>query len=105
MDLGFDLLNLKDNPALLLQNLKKLAQTKRRGRRMWIGLRALRTNHIAIHAVVELAIIKGTRGTALHGRHIKSAFLMYFHLYTFLNVTLLPKLRLFKHTIQNARIL
>jgi hypothetical protein len=43
--------------------------------------------------VVELAIIRGIRRTALHGGLIKSVFLMYFHLYIYLNITLLPKLR------------
>jgi hypothetical protein len=48
--------------------------------------------------VVELAIIEGIR-SALRGGHIKSAFLMYFHLYVFLNIIFLPKLRFFKCTI------
>jgi hypothetical protein len=61
---------------------KKLARTRRRGRRRGISLRALRTNYRAAHVVVELAIIEGTR-SALRGGYIKSAFLMYFYLYIF----------------------
>jgi hypothetical protein len=90
--------------TLLPQNQKKLAQTKRRGRRRGISLRALRTNYIATHVMVELAIIEGIR-SALRGGHIKSAFLIYFHLYIFLNIIFLLKLRFFKCTIQNARII
>jgi hypothetical protein len=68
--------------TLLPQNRKKLARTRRRGRRRGISLRALRTNYRAAHVVVELAIIEGTR-SALRGGYIKSAFLMYFYLYIF----------------------
>jgi hypothetical protein len=35
--------------SLLPQNRKKLAQTRRRGRKRGISLRALRTNHTAIY--------------------------------------------------------
>jgi len=42
---------------------------------------------------VELAITRGIKITALYRGLIKSVFLMYFHLYIFLNITLLPKLR------------
>jgi hypothetical protein len=68
------------------------AQTRRRERRRGISLRALRTNYIAVHIVVELVIIKGIRETALHRGHIEGAFLMYFYYYISLNIILLPKL-------------
>jgi len=77
--------------SLFPQNRKKLAQTRRRGKRRGISLRGHRTYHIAVHVVVELAIIGGIRRTALHGGLIERVFLMYFHLYIILNVTLLPK--------------
>jgi hypothetical protein len=76
--------------SLFPQNRKKLAQTRRRGKRRGISLRGHRTYYIAVHVVVELAIIGGIR-TALHGGLIESVFLMYFHLNIILNITLLPK--------------
>jgi hypothetical protein len=75
---------------LLLRNRKKLART-RRGRRRGISLRGHRTYYIAVHVVVELAIIRGIRRIALRGGLIESAFLMYFHLYIIFNITLLLK--------------
>jgi hypothetical protein len=73
------------------RNRKRLAQTRRRGRRRGISLRGHRTYYIAIYVIVELAIIGGIRRTALYRGLIKSAFLMYFHLYIILNITLLLK--------------
>jgi hypothetical protein len=70
--------------------LKKAGPNQKRSRQ-GISLRALRTNYIAVYVVVELAIIEGTRSTLRRG-HIKSAFLMYFYLYIFLNVICLLKL-------------
>ena len=72
---------------------------------MGISLRGHRTYYIAIHVVVELAIIGGIKRTALHGGLIETAFLMYFHYYISLNITLLPKLRFFKYIFQTSIIL
>jgi len=47
----------------------KKAGPNQKKRRRGISLRALRTNYIATHVVVELAIIEGIR-SALHGGHI-----------------------------------
>jgi hypothetical protein len=47
----------------------KKAGPNQKKRRRGISLRALRTNYIATHVVVELAIIEGIR-SALHGSHI-----------------------------------
>jgi hypothetical protein len=73
------------------KNRKKLAQTRRRGRRRGISLRGHRTYYIAVHVVAELAMIRGIRRTVLHRGLIKSAFLIYFYLYIIFNITLLPK--------------
>jgi hypothetical protein len=70
--------------SLLLQNPKKLAQTRRSGRRRGTSLKALRTNNTAVRVVVKLAITGGIQRTALlYGGLIESAFLMYFYYYIF----------------------
>jgi hypothetical protein len=71
---------------LLPRNRKKLARTRRRERRRGISLRSHRTYYIAIYIVVELAIIRGIRRITLYRGLIKSAFLIYFHLYIILNI-------------------
>jgi hypothetical protein len=70
---------------------KKAGPNQKKRKEKGISLRSHRTYHIAIHVVVELAIIGGIKRTALHGGLIESVFLMYFHLYIILNITLLPK--------------
>ena len=91
---------------LPLRNRKKLARTRRRRRRRGISLRGHRTYHIAVHVVVELAIIRGIRRIALRRGLIESAFLMYFHLYIIFNITLLPKhqdsLSIYTYNIANS---
>jgi hypothetical protein len=88
------------------QNRKKLAQIRGRGRRRGISLRGHRIYHIAVHVVVELAIIRGIRRTALYRGLIKSVFLIYFYLYIIFNITLLLKhqdsLSIYTYNIANS---